>query len=260
MTIAASIRTTAADISDEVVQRYQHEGFAHISAVITGEQAARFHAAALELASRMASLHKGPIFTQLVNVWREDPTLSQLTLDPNIGAIAEKLAGVHLRLWHDQVLIKQPHNQAPTEFHQDQPYWPHANSSQPISAWIALCDVPVERGCMTFIPGSHTRTELPMQNLSDHASLFTICPDLTWAPRVTVPLKAGDCTFHHGRTAHMATANMTDDPRVAHVVIYVDAVTTFTGRRHVVTERLDLQPGSELTGELFPKVDELGSS
>jgi len=43
---------------------------------------------------------------------------------------------------------------------------------------------------MTFIPGSHTRTELPMQNLSDHTSLFPICPDLTWAPRVTVPLKA----------------------------------------------------------------------
>jgi len=254
MTTATSSRTTVADISDEAVQRYRHEGFAHVSGVITAEQAARFHAAALGLASRMASLHQGPIFTQLVNAWREDAILSQLTLDPAIGAIAERLAGVRLRLWHDQVLIKQPHNQAPTEFHQDQPYWPHANSTQPISAWIALCDVPVERGCMTFIPGSHTRTELPMQNLSDHASLFTICPDLTWAPRVTVPLKAGDCTFHHGRTAHMATANMTDDPRVAHVVIYVDATTIYTGRRHVVTNPLDLQAGGPLAGELFPEV------
>src|SRR5204863_6240188 len=119
-------------------------------------------------------------------VWREDDAMKRLTLHPNVAAAAEKIAGVKLRLWHDQILIKQPHNNKPTEFHQDQPYWPHANSTNPISAWIALVDVPVERGCMTFLPGSHRRTDLPAQNLSDARSLFAICPDFAWSPRVTV--------------------------------------------------------------------------
>ncbi|HEX6972404.1 MAG TPA: phytanoyl-CoA dioxygenase family protein, partial [Limnochordia bacterium] len=165
-----------------------------------------------------------------------------------------RLAGVPLRLWHDQVLIKQPQNQAPTEFHQDQPYWPHADALHPISAWVALVDVPVERGCMSFIPGSFRRRDLAAQNLADPRSLFSLWPELEWEPRVTLPLQAGDCTFHHGRCAHMAGANQTDAARVAHVIIFTDATTTYTGKRHVVTDPLGLTPGQRLEGELFPLV------
>src|SRR5205814_5313666 len=132
-----------------------------------------------------------------------DDVLKRLTLHSNVGRAATALAGVPLRLWHDQILIKKPHNKAPTFFHQDQPYWPHRNSTHPISAWIALVDVPVERGCMTFLPGSHRRTDLPVQTLTNPRSLFDICPDLIYSPRITVPLRAGDCTFHPGRCAHM---------------------------------------------------------
>jgi ectoine hydroxylase-related dioxygenase (phytanoyl-CoA dioxygenase family) len=182
--------------------------------------------------------------------------MRDLTLHRNLAAVAQKLAGVPLRLWHDQILIKEPHNNAPTEFHQDQPYWPHRNSPKPISAWIALCDVPVEKGCMTFLPGSHLRTDLPAQNLTSATSLFEICPEFQWYPRVTVPLKAGDCTFHHGRCAHMATPNNTDDPRVAHIVIFMDADARFSGARHVVTEPLGLVPNAPFDHELFPRVGE----
>ena len=62
---------------------------------------------------------------------------AELTLNP-LAQQATELAGIPLRLWHDQLLIKKPHNGAPTEFHQDAPYWPHANvrhSSRPGSPW-----------------------------------------------------------------------------------------------------------------------------
>ena len=181
-----------------------------------------------------------------------------LTLHPNVGAVAEQLAGVPLRLWHDQILIKDPHNQKATEFHQDQSYWPHRDSTHPLSAWIALGDVPVERGCMTFIPGSHRHTELASLDLMDGQGLFRACPELTWEPRVTIPLRAGDCTFHHGRCAHMATPNGTDEPRVAHVVIFMDATTRYQKRRdgqpHPVTDPLGLTEGALLEGDMFPRV------
>jgi len=199
---------------------------------------------------------------QTVNVWRESEVMARLTLDPRVAVAATALAGKPLKLWHDHVLAKDPRNGARTEWHQDQPYWPHGNSTEPISCWLALVDVPETKGCMSFMPGQHHRTDLPMQVLSDPRSLFTKDPELEYAPKVTVPLKAGDCTFHHGRTPHMANANDTDDYRLAHVVIYIDRETTYRparegeghARSHCVTAPLDLQPGEVLAGELFPEV------
>jgi len=246
--------TTPETLSRETIDTYRRNGLVRIPGVITPEAAAEFYQAALAVSERKQSLTKSAVFTQLVNVWTEDEAMRRLTLHQNVGAVAERLAGVPLRLWHDQILIKQPHNQVATEFHQDQPYWPHANSPNPISAWIALCDVPVEKGCMTFLPGSHRRTDLRAQNLGDANSLFSLCPDLIWNERITVPLRAGDCTFHHGRCAHMATPNMTDDPRVAHIVIFMDAGVTYNGQGHIVTDPLHLSVGDPIKGNLFPEV------
>lgn len=250
--------TTPESLSERTISEFRRNGFVHIPGIISKDEAAGFAKAALDLqrkhvANQTANSDQA-VFTQMVNVWRENDAMKDLTFHPNISAIATKLAGVPLRLWHDQTLIKKPHNNAPTEFHQDQPYWPHADSPHPISAWIALVDVPVEKGCMTFIPGAQKRTDLPAQNLGDPRSLMTLCPDLEWEPRVTLPLKAGDCTFHHGRCPHMATPNFTDDPRVAHVVIFIDRTTSYRKQHHVVTDPLDLEDGVLLEGELFPEV------
>jgi len=111
---------------------------------------------------------------------------------------------------------------------------------------------------MTFIPGSHSVSDLKPQNLEDSSSFFSMRPDLAWRERITIPLKAGDCTFHHGLCAHMATPNMTDEPRVAHIVIFMDAATTYRKKKHIVTDPLALEEGRLLEGELFPAVDDFG--
>jgi phytanoyl-CoA hydroxylase len=245
-------QTTPENLTDQQTATYRQNGFVRIPGILSPDEVARFYEAALDLAANGHTFSNQAVFQQLVNVWTQSEIMKELTLHANIGRVAQQLAGVPLRLWHDQILIKKPHNETPTQFHQDQPYWPHTNSSNPITAWIALCDVPVERGCMTFIPGSQERTELPPQNLNDAKSLFGICPELVWEERVTIPLRAGDCTFHHGRCAHMATPNFTDEPRVAHAIIYMDAVTRFSGAPHPVTQRLELQIGEALDRELFP--------
>lgn len=256
MTVASEYQTTPENIEKGTIDYYRQNGFTRVPGIISKEEAQEFYGAALELSERMTAYSNRAVFTQMVNVWREDPTLKKLTMHKNVAGVAEKLTGIPLRLWHDHILIKQPHNQKATEFHQDQPYWPHANSTHSLSAWIALCDVPVEKGCMTFIPRSFNRTELRAQNLQDPDDLMQVCPDLKWDERVTIPLRAGDCTFHHSRTAHMATPNFTDDPRVAHIVIYMDASTTYIDQKHVVTDPLGLEPGQLLEGEMFPRIVE----
>lgn len=243
------------EVAPELANFYRDNGFVRVRGIIPRERALELGRTANDFAAQGDDIHKNAIFKQLVNVWRQSETLRGLTLDHRIGNIAEQLAGVPLRLWHDQLLIKTPRNGAATEWHQDQPYWPHAASTHPISMWIALCDVPVEKGCMTFLPGSHRRTDLPEQNLASATSLFEICPDLQWESRVTLPLQAGDCTFHHGRCAHMATPNLSDEARIAHVVIWMDATTTYTGAPHIVTQPLGLKAGGLLAGEMFPLVE-----
>lgn len=240
-------------VDPSLIARYRKDGFVHVPALISREEAFHFREAALSAAKRLKGYSDGAIFDQFVDVWRQDEAMKALTLHPNVGAVARQLAGVDLRLWHDQILIKQPGSSKATEFHQDQPYWPHERSANPISCWIALGDVPVEAGCMTFLPGSQRLTDLPAQNLADRTSLFSICPELIWNERVTVPLRAGDCTFHHGRCAHMATPNLSDAPRVAHVVILFDADAHYSGAGHVVTDPLGITPHAPFDDAHFPR-------
>jgi ectoine hydroxylase-related dioxygenase (phytanoyl-CoA dioxygenase family) len=247
--------TTAFALDEETISAYRRDGVVRIRNIISRDEAARFRDAATEWTATADDLFKeSKIFNQYVNVWRQNDVLRELTLDARLAAAATALAGVPLRLWHDQLLIKPPHNGAATEFHQDAPYWPHGGSRHSLSAWVALVDVPVERGCMTFIPGSQDHHDLRRQDLSDRDDLFRASPDLRWEERRTIPLRAGDCTFHNAYLAHSATPNLTDDPRIAHVAIYIDAETTYTGAPHVVTDGLGLTVGEPLEHELFPRV------
>jgi phytanoyl-CoA hydroxylase len=242
-------------VPDELVAAYREQGFVRVRGVLDPAQVEHFHASAERFltAHREESLEKQGVFSQLVNVWQHDDDLRALTLDTRMGHIAEQLAGHPLRIWHDHMLVKESHNNVATEFHQDRPFWPHAGDRLPLSAWIALVDVPPERGCMTFLPGSQNHTGLRAQNLRDEDDLFEVDPELRWTPRVTVPLRAGDCTFHSGYTGHMALPNRTDLARFAHVIIYMDAATTYTGTEHVVTDPLGLTPGDRLDGDTFPR-------
>ncbi|UBU08395.1 phytanoyl-CoA dioxygenase family protein [Nonomuraea gerenzanensis] len=242
-------------VPEELVAAYREHGFVRVRGVLAPGQAERLRAGAEAFlaAHRAESLEKQGVFSQLVNVWQREQTLRELTLDRRLGRIAEQLAGFPLRIWHDQLLVKEPHNNAATEFHQDRPYWPHAGDRLPLSAWVALVDVPPERGCMTFLPGTQDRTGLRPQDLHDEDDLFAADPSLRWLPRVTVPLRAGDCTFHSGYTGHMALPNRTDQARLAHVVIYMDEATRYSGGAHVVTDPLGVAAGDRLDGDTFPR-------
>ncbi|TWD75218.1 phytanoyl-CoA dioxygenase PhyH [Kribbella amoyensis] len=246
-------------VPEDLVAAYRQDGFVRVRGVLTADEVSRYvdRAAGYLEEHRADRLQRDRIFSQLVNVWEHDPILRELTLHPGTARVAEQLAGFGLRIWHDQMLVKEPRSNAATHFHQDRPYWPHANDRLPLSAWIALVDVPPERGCMTFLPGTQTRTDLQPQDLSDEEDLFGRAPELRWSERVTVPLRAGDCTFHSGFTGHMALPNTTDKARFAHVNIYMDEDTLFSGGPHVVTDPLGLTAGDPLDGDQFPRPAQL---
>ncbi len=245
-------------LTKEHIAYYRRNGFVRVRGIVSKAEAETFAQEALRIREEWLAGRKGEkrsaVFDQIVNTWPKSEIMKQLVFHPTVTAVVKKLAGVPMRIWHDHILIKEPGKSVPTEFHQDQPYWPHAEGSNPISMWIALRDVPVERGCMTFIPGCHHRDELEMQNLRDNRSLISKAAEMEYLERVTIPLQAGDCTFHHGRCPHMANANTSDESRVALAVIYMDKNTLFTGRGHVVTKDLGLPEGQPFDHALFPEI------
>ena len=161
-------------LTDEELQTYRRQGFAVVREAISPGEVDECLAAVERVLQEVPSYREDAILNQRVNLWQQCQVIRRLTFHMKIASLAEQLAGRPLRFWHDQLLIKNANSQTPTEFHQDQPYWPLENAHESITAWIALTDVPVESGCMCFMPGSHCETDLPRQELDDEDSLFVI--------------------------------------------------------------------------------------
>src|SRR6185436_17080033 len=96
----------------------------------------------------------GKAFLQTMNLWRHDATLKDFVFARRFAKIAADLMGVpSVRLYHDQALFKEPGG-GPTPWHQDEYYWP-LDTSNTITMWMPLVDVPREVGSMTFGTGTH---------------------------------------------------------------------------------------------------------
>jgi len=246
-------------LGDESIRSYRENGFIKVPSLLTRDCALAFRKEGERVApleSRNGNPYENRL-AQQVNVWQKNEILRALTLCSGIAAIARQLTGVPMRLWHDHLLSKAPNTGLPTEWHQDRPYWPFSGNPKTISVWIALQDTPAQKGCMSFIPGSHELTDLESQNLHDSRSLFSKAPQLEYEPCICLPLKAGDATFHSGTCAHRAFGNETDDWRIAHVTIYMESGTQYSGKNHPVTDQhnravAQLNPGDKLDSEWFP--------
>ncbi len=246
-------------VSDEVVARYRDQGFIHILQVLTEEEVKEFLADSLEQLAREEKVSwdraDGNVMDWVTHADRKSDAMRRLALHPRITGIAEQLAGEPLRMFKSELLRKGTYASAITPIHTDAPAIPFAGKSVGLTAWVALTDVPVERGCMTFIPGSHLRSETAVTDTEAKESLFVCPPGLVWEPRVTVPLRAGDCTFHHERVVHMAGANQADEPRVSLATVYMDADATFEPTTLVPDDLGGMQPGQPLNDEwLFPLI------
>ena len=243
-------------LTDDQIAEYQYRGFIRIRNVLSEKEVAACRALAernRDAAMAAKRDYRDEALHRVVNAWREDEAFKQITFHPGISAAAGQLAGCDLRLWHDQVMIKPSGNGA-TFMHQGQPNWSHycRAEAQSITAWVALVDVPLEAGCMGYIPGSHKRWDLGQQ-MGKVDSFFELAPDLIDAPVEFVPLKAGDVAFHHGYTVHCAAPNEIGYDRIAATINFMDLQTTFKDTPHAVTDGQGYVDGQLLDDErLFP--------
>jgi ectoine hydroxylase-related dioxygenase (phytanoyl-CoA dioxygenase family) len=122
------------------------------------------------------------------------------------------LMGRPLEFWYDQLLAKPPHKSVATAWHQDEGYWGRNLDDKGITCWMPFHDVDPSNGCMHFIDGGHLDGVLEHRNPPEVQSDLLVCePDE--ARSVACPIRVGSVTFHHSKTPHMTTANVTDSWR-----------------------------------------------
>ncbi len=140
-----------------------------------------------------------------------------------VGIARDLIQAEHVRLWHDQALFKEPGGRI-TDAHQDCSYWPVNEPHHTITMWLALTDVPKEKGCLYFYPNSNNPDQREYVDIfkNPHQPEF-----LSKSEKVFVPLKAGDATFHSGLTFHGAGNNQTTEMRTAMTIIYIKDGVTF---------------------------------
>jgi ectoine hydroxylase-related dioxygenase (phytanoyl-CoA dioxygenase family) len=256
------MRTT---ITDAHLTTYQRDGFVKVENLLDAAELDELRAAVARGVEGMGKkklnsahgwvddgdTYYDRVFVQKINLWKSEPTVKRYMLGPEIGTIASALAGARLRVWHDQTLQKAPWAN-PTAWHLDNPYWSF-HSPNAISIWIALDDATLQNGCMHYLPGSHRLVTFENVGIgADMGALFEVYPGLKGIDAVAVPMKAGDCAFHHGLTAHAAGPNMTPRWRRAMTCAYMPAGATFNGQGNILSpERLaGLKVGDSLDDDV----------
>src|SRR5262249_14441909 len=131
----------------------------------------------------------------------------------------ELLAGPAEYTGFDHAILKPPHNDRATPWHQDDAY---AGQRQPpitVHFWIPVHDVPIEMGCMQFIPGSHLGPILPHHRREHRQGAHGLeAEGADTAHVVACPLRAGGATAHLPRTLHQTGPNTTNEPRLAWIL------------------------------------------
>ncbi len=247
--------TTPQTLSAAAIQQYRRDGYLHIPRALSQDEIREFLADAQDQLDRHEKISWDEEGNGNVMDWVAEPeaksaAMRRLALHPGITGIAEKLAGQPLRMFKSELLRKRSPGGTRTPLHIDAPAFPVSGAA--LTAWVALVDVPVERGCMSFVPGSQ---DWP-QGMDLSFDPFESRPELQWWPRVTVPLRAGDCTFHDARLVHMAGANETDTARISLATVYMDAAATYhpDADQPYQDEVNGIEPGQPFDTDRYPRV------
>ena len=221
-------------LNQEQVEHYREHGFVKLEQVIS-EEILRYFREVIGYAVGHYFVDDDRVpadkrvyersFLQAVNLGTTYPAIQPFAHAYRFADLARRLMGIRgVRLWFDQALYKQPGGRL-TDYHKDAAFWPVMPAAHTTTIWVALVDVPRERGCMAFAAGSHR-----VGNDPEFVDIFNVTEDLALPGELAwqwVPLAAGDCTFHSGCVYHRAGANRTTAMREAMTVAYISADATY---------------------------------
>lgn len=272
------------ELTDELVDRgrqacdqstvaaYQSQGAVCLKNLLKGEEVALLtrgierNLANLSGRSKVASKPDDPgYFVEDFCNWQRIEEYRRLIYQSPLAVVAALLMQSNVaRLYHDHLLVKEPHTRQVTPWHQDQPYY-NIDGRQNCSFWIPV-DPVSRQNTLEFVSASHLGPWLmPRSFCDDQAKWFpegTLAelPDIS-ARRADFeilgwPLEPGDVVCFHMLTLHSARGVQEGRRRVFSLRFLGDDI-VHAPRSWITSphfEKLDseLAAGVPMEHELFP--------
>ena len=202
-------------------RKFASDGYVKVKGVLSPAVVLRLRAELVALLEdRFATRLDGGTkerFLSLEMVWLENDLLREFVLSPRIAGICADLLGVAaLRLYHDNVLSKEP-GCGRTPWHFDDHHFP-LDTQDVVTAWVPAQPVPQAMGPLAFAAplGVHRLVEHIPFNKTD-ASYDRGVDEVFRAEGVTIddtPFELGEVSFHHNLCFHAAAGNRTTRSRV----------------------------------------------
>ena len=166
---------------------------------------------------------EGNFYDDYCNWNRFDEYRDFLFNSPAAEIAARLMRQDEVRFFYDQLFIKEPGTLAPTQWHNDIPFWP-VDGNHIGSVWMALTPVTTETSGLVYVKGSHKWNKLFKAITPDEDPAFmddTLerCPDfhkefdnpeyefLSW------DMEPGDVIVHHPLAVHGTGKNASNTQR-----------------------------------------------
>lgn len=161
--------------------------------------------------------------------WLRVDEIREFLHNSELPEIAAKIMSSQVvRIFYDQLLVKEPGTAKRTPWHQDLPYWP-AKGEQILSLWVPIDPATPESGVVTYVKGSHKWNRFfPIEQWNDNAdpNIFPVeaqpkgkmtLGDVSRHPEnyefLTWDVEPGDLIVHHPLTVHGAPGNSSQNRR-----------------------------------------------
>lgn len=245
-------------ITDDEVDTYERDGVVLIRDVLDRTWVERMQAAVDRvIASPTDHGVTHGAFSHDLFLWRHDDDFRALAIDSPLPAIAARLMRTtSLRLFFDQLLVKEPGLRASIAWHQDLMTFP-LTGEQVVSLWVPFDRATPDNGVVSYAKGSHRWDALfTDRNYADSVGDAEV-PDPSTFDTLQWDVEPGDVVAHHPLTLHGSRGNRSDVRRRALSVRYAGDDIRFLARQPNFMTRAglplpDLADGAALDHELFP--------
>jgi ectoine hydroxylase-related dioxygenase (phytanoyl-CoA dioxygenase family) len=218
-------------LTAEQVDQFHRDGFTSVERITTDEELEWIRPIYDHLFDRKGAFKGGyfdlarpyesdglDLVPQVLHPEHRFPQLNATNAVRNARAIAAQLLerdAAELKTW-SHLILKPPHVGGPLPWHQDEAYWDTRFAYRALGCWVPLDPATVASGCMHFIPGSHVGPVRPHRHIDDDPNVHGLWTEVADdAQAVPVPIAPGGATFHHCRTLHMTTPNVSHHVRRA---------------------------------------------
>jgi hypothetical protein len=230
-------------VTPEEIEHYRTFGWVKLDAFIPPASVAALLAIAKdrmgEDGDRDAPPEASSYFNSLVMNGLDDPDLGPVIRHCARGGrdLMARKAPIGVRYFSDYYNVKLPSGKKAahggngiTGWHQDYAAAGSDRSGTTIF-WIALDDLPPEKGTMAFLNGSHRYGALGHFSTYGKGNVLDSYPELLddCMPTELLSYAAGDVTVHSNMCVHSAGLNVTDDPRWTYTVIISPADACWNG-------------------------------